>query len=92
MFILKLVGDFLFKRESMGGGDIKLMFVIGMVLGFPLSIIAVFLSSFIALPIALIMTYRRSNHEIPFGPFLSVATLILYFLSINALDFLIILS
>lgn len=92
MFILKLIGDFLFKRESMGGGDIKLMFIIGMVLGFPLSIIAIFLSSFIALPIALILTYKKSDHEIPFGPFLSVATLILYFCSISALDFLTILS
>ena len=92
MFVLKLVGDFLFKKESMGGGDIKLMFVIGMVLGFPLSIVAVFLSSFIALPIALIMARKKSNHEIPFGPFLSIATLILYFLSVNAIEFLTILA
>lgn len=92
MFVLKLVGDFLFKKESMGGGDIKLMFVIGMVLGFPLSIVSIFLSSFIALPIALIITYKKSNHEIPFGPFLSVATLILYFLGINTLEFLTILA
>lgn len=92
MFILKIVGDFMFKKESMGGGDIKLMFIIGMVLGFPLSIISIFVSSFIALPIAFIMTYKKSEHEIPFGPFLSVATLILYFFSINTIEFLTILS
>lgn len=92
MFILKLLGDFLFKKESMGGGDIKLMFVIGQVLGFPLSIISIFLASFIAFPVALIITYKKSNHEIPFGPFLSIATLILYFFSISTLDFLTILS
>lgn len=88
MFLLKLLGDFLFKKESMGGGDIKLMFVIGMALGFPLSIISVFLASFIALPIALVITYKNSNHEVPFGPFLSVATLILFFLNTNVLDLL----
>jgi len=87
MFILKLVGDFLFKKESMGGGDIKLMFVIGMAIGFPLSIIAVFLASFIALPIALVITYKKSNHEVPFGPFLSLATLILFFINFNVLEF-----
>lgn len=92
MYILKLVGDFLFKKESMGGGDIKLMFVIGMALGFPLSIISVFLASFIALPIALVITYKKSNHEIPFGPFLSIATLILFFLGMNAIEILTILA
>ena len=29
MFLLKKLGDFLFKKESMGGGDIKLMFLFG---------------------------------------------------------------
>ena len=92
MYILKLIGDFIFKKESMGGGDIKLMFVIGMALGFPLSIISVFLASFIALPIALIITHKNSNHEIPFGPFLSIATMILFFFSIEATEFLTLLS
>ena len=27
MYVIKLIGDHLFKRESMGGGDIKLMFL-----------------------------------------------------------------
>src|SRR5574344_3007073 len=27
MFLLKKLGDFMFKKESMGGGDIKLMFI-----------------------------------------------------------------
>ena len=27
MLLLKLFGDFIFKKESMGGGDIKLLFV-----------------------------------------------------------------
>ena len=76
----------------MDGGDIKLMFIIGMVLGLPTAIASVFLSSFIALPIALILTFKKSNHEIPFGPFLSVATLILYFFSISATSFFTILA
>ena len=35
MLLLKLFGDFLFKKESMGGGDIKLLAIFGFVLGFP---------------------------------------------------------
>ena len=32
MYVIKLIGDHLFKRESMGGGDIKLMFLFGLVI------------------------------------------------------------
>ena len=42
MYLLKLFGDFVFKKESMGGGDIKLMALIGMVLGWKESIIVIF--------------------------------------------------
>ena len=34
MFSLKKLGDFLFKKESMGGGDIKLMFIFGLEFGY----------------------------------------------------------
>ena len=33
MYVIKLIGDKLFKKESMGGGDIKLMFLFGLVIG-----------------------------------------------------------
>ncbi len=79
MFLVKKIGDFLFKKESMGGGDIKLMFFIGMVLGFPLTLISIFLASLIGLPIALIYFLRNSSHIISFGPFLSVAAFLLFF-------------
>lgn len=83
MLLLKLLGDFLFKKESMGGGDIKLLAVFGFVLDFPLSIVSVFLSAFIALPISLIMLKFTKNHEIPFGPFLSIAATIIFLSKID---------
>lgn len=92
MYGIKLFGDFLFKKESMGGGDIKLMFVIGMTLGFPLAIISVFVASIIGLPIAFLLLKLKSTHEIPFGPFLSIATLILFFLNCNWKDILMLLA
>lgn len=87
MFLLKLLGDFIFKKESMGGGDIKLLGVYGIVLGFPLSIVSVFLAAIIGLPISLIFLKVKKSHEIPFGPFLAVSALILWFskLDFNAL-------
>lgn len=83
MLLLKLLGDFLFKKESMGGGDIKLLAVFGFVLGFPLSLVSVFLSAFIALPISLILLKVNKSHEIPFGPFLSIAAIIIFLSKID---------
>lgn len=78
MYLIKLLGDFLFKKESMGGGDIKLLFVFGLVLGLPLSIFSIFLASIIALPISIILLKKNTSHEVPFGPYLGIAAIILF--------------
>ena len=86
MLLLKLFGDFVFKRESMGGGDIKLMFLIGMILGWQMGLMSVVIAAFIALPVSLIILVLKKDHELPFGPFLSIATLIIFFSQVN-IDF-----
>ena len=83
MLCLKLFGDFIFKKESMGGGDVKLMAIFGMVIGWQMSIITIFLSAFVALPISLFILKFKKDHEIPYGPFLSIAALIIYFSHID---------
>lgn len=83
MFIIKLIGDFMFKKESMGGGDIKLMFIYGLVLGWPTSCVSICLASFIGLPISLVLLKKNNNHEIPFGPFLAIAAIILILCKID---------
>lgn len=79
MYLIKIIGDKLFKRESLGGGDIKLSFVIGFVLGFRLSLLALILSSFLALPYSVASLKLQKNNEVPFGPFL-VSSLFIVFL------------
>lgn len=83
MLLIKLLGDFIFKKESMGYGDIKLLVIFGIVLQPINSILTIFLSSFIAFPFALITLKSKKNHEIPYGPFLCAAALILYFTHFN---------
>ena len=83
MFLLKKFGDFIFKKESMGGGDIKLMAVLGLVLGYEVAILSIFLASFIALPISLYILKKNKSHIIPFGPFLALSAIILFFLQID---------
>ncbi|HOZ54293.1 MAG TPA: prepilin peptidase, partial [Bacilli bacterium] len=83
IFLLKLLGDVLFKKESLGGGDIKLMMLIGLVVGYELSIIVIFLAAFLALPIALIILITKNKNILPFGPFLALASIIIYFSKID---------
>lgn len=83
MFLIKKIGDFLFKKESMGGGDIKLMFIYGLVLGWPTSCMSIGLAAFIGLPISLILLKKNNSHEIPFGPFLAVSAIILVLCKID---------
>ena len=84
MFIIKKLGDLMFKKESMGGGDIKLMFIYGLYFGVPTALLSIFIASFIGLPIALIVLKKSGSHEIPFGPFLAVAAIIM---TLTPLDF-----
>lgn len=88
MYLIKLLGDFLFKRESMGGGDIKLMFVIGMVIGFPKALFSIFVGSLIGLPLALIVLLKNKDHIIPFGPLLGIGSLIILFTQFDVMQFL----
>lgn len=76
MLLIKLLGDFMFKRESLGGGDIKLMIIFGMVLGWEVSVFTIVLAAVLALPISLITLKKNDSHEIPLGPYLGVSALI----------------
>lgn len=78
MYLLKLFGDKVFKKESLGGGDIKLSFVIGMATSFRLGLIVLIISSFLAFPYAIITTKYKKTNEVPFGPFLASALFIVY--------------
>ncbi len=75
---LMLMGNFIFKKESLGGGDIKLSFIAGMVLGVPLGIFYVILGSFLAFPYAMYVSIKNEDGMLPFGPFLAVSMLLCY--------------
>ncbi|MBI3009463.1 MAG: prepilin peptidase, partial [Candidatus Omnitrophica bacterium] len=72
LYLTGILGDFLFKRESMGGGDVKLLAMAGSIVGWKVTLLAYFITPLIALiPGILVLTLKRS-HEIPYGPFLSL--------------------
>lgn len=88
LYLFKCIGDFVFKKESLGGGDIKLLFLIGFVLGFDMSMVTIFIASFIALPFSIISLIKNDNNVLPFGPYLSIAATIILLTSVNLNDIL----
>ena len=88
MYAIKILGDKVFKKESLGGGDIKLMFLFGLVIGYPLSICTIFLATIIAFPIALIILFSDKENIIPFGPFLSMASILILVSKLDIMDIL----
>ena len=65
----------------LGGGDIKFMFVLGVFLGVKGVLVAIFLSFAIASIIGillLVLKIKKRNDYIPFGPFLSLGTFIIF--------------
>ena len=86
MLLIKKLGDAMFKQESLGGGDIKLMFLIGLVIGYEMAICNIFFATFIAFPIALFLLIAKKDNIIPFGPFLSMAAILLYVWGISFTD------
>lgn len=87
MLMVKIIGDKAFKRESLGGGDIKLSFFIGAVLGYKLAFINLVLASFLALPVAFYYLLKLKDREVPFGPFLIISTFAIYIFSPEILEF-----
>lgn len=78
MYLVKIIGDVLFKRESLGGGDIKFAFIMGMALGFRLGLCALILSTFLALPYSVASVMLKKNNEVPYGPFLASSLFIVF--------------
>ena len=79
IYCLMKLGNTLFKKESLGGGDVKLFFVLALVIDPFLGLVTIFLASLIALPVSLYLLYKNKEHMIPFGPFILIAFLIIFF-------------
>lgn len=67
------------KREGMGGGDIKLLAMIGAFLGYKSILFVIFFSSLIGTLVGVIVMIKQRKgrtYPIPFGPFLAIGTLL----------------
>ena len=66
----------------MGFGDVKLAFLIGLILGWPYIVIGLFLGFLFGAIVGTIMIILKKKHkdsEIPFAPFLLLGMFVAYF-------------
>lgn len=84
LFLIAIV-----SKGGMGGGDIKLFFVIGLVLGWVPTLLTLFLASIIGTVIGVISLRRTKQGRktpIPFGPSIAIAAIIAYFYGESLVD------
>lgn len=76
VLVLSLIMDKVLKKDTMGGGDIKLLFVIGMFLSLPACMLMVMVACVIGIAMAALMMKVSPDTPFPFGPALSIAAVI----------------
>ena len=77
IWLVRIIGHFVLKGEAMGFGDVILMATIGSFLGWQPTLVVFFLAPVLRLVVVSVMWIVRRDREIPYGPYLSLATLIL---------------
>jgi prepilin signal peptidase PulO-like enzyme (type II secretory pathway) len=67
------------KGKGMGGGDVKLAFLMGLILGCPVILLSLFLSFIFGSIVGIFLILvgkKKMKSMIPFGPFLIIGTFI----------------
>lgn len=76
IYLTGIVGEFVFKKEAMGGGDVKLMAMIGAFLGWKLVLLTFFIAPFFGAGVGIYMKLKYGNDTIPYGPYLSLGAMV----------------
>lgn len=82
LVFLAIIGKLLFKKEAMGGGDIKLLAMIGAFLGWKCVFISIFFASLLGTVISFILIglkKKKIDDYVPFGPYLGLGAVVSLF-------------
>ncbi len=79
LLFLVLIMEKILKKEAMGGGDIKLVFVTGLYLGWQLNLLMLLFACIIGIVFAYVQLQKEEEGEgtaIPFGPSLAIGSIL----------------
>jgi len=88
VWITRIFGSLAFGKEAMGLGDVDLMFGVGTVIGAGAASVAFLMAPFFGLPLALGMFLLKSRRQLPYGPYLSMATAVVMLFYFPIYDYL----
>lgn len=75
LWAIGAIGGWVFKKEAMGGGDVKLMAMVGSVIGWQkILLVNLFLAPLLGSLVGIFLKIRYKESVIPYGPFLSIGT------------------
>ena len=78
VLILSLIMDKVLKKDTMGGGDIKLLALLGLYFTVPECFLMLILSCILGIAIAAFLMKKESDAAFPFGPALSLGAWITF--------------
>lgn len=83
--LLDVLGRLIYRKESIGAGDMKLSFIIGIYLGW-ISFVAYLMAVFAAALIGLVAKSKLGRDYLPLGPFISLGAVISVFVGEQILN------
>lgn len=78
LWLVGTAGTWIFKEDAMGGGDIKMMAMVGAFLGWQGVLLTIFLGAFLGSLVFLPLMLAGRKQLVPFGIFLSIGAAIGY--------------
>jgi len=88
--LLRFYLSYIIKKEAMGEADIMIAATMGALLGVKLTLAAIFFSAVLALP-AMLLLQKKDDEEslqVPFIPFLAMATFIVFIFDMQVMAYL----
>ena len=79
IWLLGLAGKTMLKKETLGFGDVKMLVMTGIYLGFPGNLISLFLGAIAAMVlvvIGMLLKKMEFSNRIPFGPFIALGIIV----------------
>lgn len=83
LFVVAIIGKWIFKKDAMGGGDIKIMAGVGTFIGWDKVLFAIFVACLLGSIVGVFLIIFKKiarKQEIPFGPYLALASYATLFL------------
>ena len=75
IYAMGVFGRVVFRKEAMGGGDVKLMAMIGSFVGWKLALLSFFIAPLLGAGAGIFVKIKQKKDTMAYGPYLSMAAL-----------------